>query len=151
MMSLDLPNPTVDRAGDPPYVEPLFSKQYGLLLLQDTRHILTAPFYWDKYNWLWCGAAGAGLAAMTLLDKEFAAFVQRNHNDTTDLVSRNIDPFGAEYSFGVLAGFYVGGALFDNPKARAVAQDGLAASLIASGIITPVLKISFGRARNEQG
>jgi len=150
-MSIELPARRVDAAGDPNYVEPLFSKEYGMLLLQDTRHVLTAPYYWDKKNWLWFGAASAGLAAMSLLDKEFASFVERNHNKVTDAVSRNIDPFGQEYSAGVLAGFYVGGALFDNPKARAVAQDGLAASLIASGIITPALKITFGRARHEQG
>jgi len=40
--------------------------------------------------------------------------------------------------------------VFDDPKARAVAQDGLAASLIASGMITPALKLTFGRARREQ-
>ncbi len=88
---------------------------------------------------------------MTFLDRAFSEIVQRNHNDVTDAISRNIDPFGAEYSGGVLAAFYVGGALFDNPKARAVAQDGLASTLIASGIITPSLKLMFGRSRHEQG
>jgi len=121
------------------------------LLLKDTRHVLTAPLYWEKREWLWLGAASAGLGAMTLLDKPFADFVHRNHNDATDVVARNIDPFGAEYSFGVLAAFYLEGSVFDSPKARAVAQDGLAASLIASGMITPTLKYTLGRARNEQG
>ena len=50
-----------------------------------------------------------------------------------------------------MAFFYVGGAVFDNAKARAVAQDGLAASLIASGMITPALKYAFGRARHDEG
>ena len=149
MLTLDLPENT-DSAGDPPYVEPLFSKEYGFLLLQDTGYVLTAPLHWEKREWLWFGVATVGLAGMTFLDRAFSEIVQRNHNDVTDKVARNIDPLGAQYSAVVLGGFYLEGALFDNPKARAVAQDGLASTVIASGIISPTLKLVFGRSRHEQ-
>lgn len=141
----------VDRAGDPPYLEPFFSKEYGHLLLQDVRHVFVAPADWETKQWLWAGGAIGGLAAMTLLDRSFASFIERNHNSTTDTVSYNVSRFGAEYSLGVLAAFYVGGQIFDSPKARSIAQDGVAASIIASGIITPTLKLAFGRARHDQG
>ena len=150
MVTLDLPSRREDSVGDPPYTEPLFSKEYGSLLGQDTRYVLTAPLHWEKREWLWFSVATVGLAGMTFLDRAFSEIVQRNHNDVTDAISRNIDPFGAEYSAGVLGAFYLGGALFDNPKARAVAQDGLASSLIASGIIVPTMKLTFGRSRHEQ-
>jgi len=149
MLTLDLADRT-DSVGDPPYTEPLFSKEYGSLLWQDTRYVLTSPLHWEKREWVWFSVATAGLVGMSFLDRAFSEIVQRNHNDVTDAISRNIDPFGAEYSAGVLGAFYVGGALFKNPKARAVAQDGLASTLIASGIITPSLKLAFGRSRHEQ-
>ena len=88
---------------------------------------------------------------MTLLDKSFSEFIERNHNPTTDKVSTHLSKFGAEASLVVLAGYYVGGQLWDSPKARSVAQDGIAASIIASGMITPTLKLVFGRARHDQG
>ncbi len=147
----ELPESKLDQSVDPGYVEPLFSTEYGKLLLEDTAHVLTAPFHWDRKEWLWVGASGAGLVALSFFDKSVSQFVERNHNSGTDTVARNIDPFGQEYSAGVLAAFYLGGAIFDNPKAKAVAQDGLAASLIASGLITTSLKFAFGRSRHEQG
>jgi membrane-associated phospholipid phosphatase len=146
-----VPAAKVDAAGDPSYVEPFFSKEYGHLLIDDVKHVLTAPYRWETKQWLWAGATVGGLAAMTLLDKPFSEFIERNHNPTTDTISSHVGQFGAEYSFGVLAAFYIGGQLFDSPKARAVAQDGIAASIIASGIITPTLKLAFGRARHSAG
>jgi membrane-associated phospholipid phosphatase len=57
---------------------------------------------------------------------------------------------GAEYSFVVLAGFEVTSLLDDDDvRAHAVVVDGLSSTLIASGIITPVLKYSIGRVRSN--
>src|SRR5689334_15545678 len=125
MLTLDLAERT-DSVGDPPYTEPLFSKEYGVLLWDDTGYVLTRPLHWEKREWIWFSVATVGLVGMSFLDRAFSEIVERNHNNVTDTISRNIDPFGAEYSAGVLGAFYVGGALFKNPKARAVAQDGLA-------------------------
>src|SRR6266516_924546 len=107
---------------------------------RETPGITRAIFLNCVCSFIYTRTCSAGLGVMTLLDRPFADFVQRNHNGATDVISRNIDPFGAEYSFGVLAAFYLEGSVFDSLKARAVAQDGLAASLIASGFITPTLK-----------
>src|SRR5467141_2397681 len=38
MLTLDLAD-RADSVGDPPYTEPLFSKEYGSLLWQDTRYV----------------------------------------------------------------------------------------------------------------
>jgi membrane-associated phospholipid phosphatase len=147
---MPMPVRPVDRAGDPDYVEPVFSKEYGKLLLGDVHHVLTAPFHWDARQWAWAGAAMAGLGAMTLLDRPFGDFVERSHNGTTDKISSEVARFGTEYSFVILGGYYVGGLVFDSPKARAIAQDGVAASIIASGMIAPTLKLAFGRARRAK-
>ena len=47
----------------------------------------------------------------------------------------------------ILGGFYLGGEIFKDPKAKAVALDGLSASLIASGLMDLPLKYTFGRNR----
>src|SRR5204862_5665146 len=136
LLTLDVPpkEPPVDAVGDPPWTEPLLSWQYPKLVLEDTRQVLTAPLRWTGREWLITGATCVGIGALTLFDRDVSDFIARNHNHTTDQIAKNIDPFGTTYSFGVLGAFYVGGVLFHDPKARAVSQDGLASSLIASGI-----------------
>ncbi len=155
LISLELPAEARQDlpTGDTAYTEPLFSGEYGKLLLQDTREVFTAPLRWDTKDWLTVSLAGASIAGLMFVDKPIQDFLRSHRNRTTDSISEHIAPLGAEYSAAILAGFYCGGALFDDPKARAVAQDGLAASLIASGMIAPALKATVGRARpaDDQG
>lgn len=120
----------------------------GQVLLQDARYIWRAPSRWDQSTWKDVGLISlAMVGTAAVLDRPIQNAVQRNRNRTSDKVTRVFEPFGAEYSLAVLGGFYLAGAINDDPKATAVAQDGLAASLIASGLITPVLKLAFGRSR----
>lgn len=124
---------------------------YGGLLLEDTGYILTAPMRWRYDEWRNFSLATLGiLGTVAVLDKPIRDAAQRNRNSASDRIARTFEPFGAEYSFGVLGGFYLAGVAFDDPKAVAVAQDGFAASLIASGIITPALKFAAGRSRPSQ-
>jgi membrane-associated phospholipid phosphatase len=55
--------------------------------------------------------------------------------------------FGNYYAFGALAAFDAWGELEGDTKARNVAMDGIASSIIAGGLITPALKIVVGRER----
>lgn len=129
----------------------LFCPDYGKLLLQDVGYVLTAPIRWESRDWKILGLgtlAIAGTAA--LLDKPVHEASQRVRNGTTDRAAKIFEPFGFYYSFGVLGGFYLTGAAFDNPRAMNVAQDGIASSLIAAGIITPALKFTIGRSRPRQ-
>ncbi len=58
-----------------------------------------------------------------------------------------MERLGAQYAAGVVGGFYLFGALADDETSMQVAQDGIAASLIASGIVTPAIKLVAGRSR----
>lgn len=123
----------------------------GQLLLQDARYMWHAPSQWDQGTWGDIGLAGLALVGTAaVLDRPIRNAVQRNRNPVSDKATRIFEPFGAEYSLAVLGGFYLAGAINDDPKSTAVAQDGLAASLIASGLITPALKLAFGRSRPVQ-
>ena len=123
----------------------------GQLLVQDARYVLRSPARWEQSTWQNIGLAGlAVVGTAVVLDRPIQNSVQRNRNRTSDKVTRFFEPFGAEYSLAVLGGFYLAGAINDDPKATAIAQDGLAASLIASGLITPALKLAIGRSRPAQ-
>ena len=93
------------------------------------------------------GLAALGIAGVAgLLDRPVRDEMRRHApNDSRFMLQ--VERFGSEYSLALLGGFYVAGVLGDDEKATAVAQDGLSAILIASGIITPAMKYVTGRSR----
>lgn len=132
------------RADDtPPY-------SYPSILLDDAKHVLTAPARWQKPEWQYLGLAAVGVIGVAAIADGPVRDEMARHAPNDNRFMRNIERFGAQYSVGVLGGFYLAGAIGDNETATAVAQDGLAASIIASGIITPAIKFVTGRARPRE-
>lgn len=123
---------------------------YALLLKNDAQQIATAPLRWERSDWMKLGIGVLAVGGVALLDKELRGSVKSGSNGTTRSIARAVEPFGSEYSWGVLGAFFLGGKLLDDDKAMAVAEDGLASSLIASGAITPLLKVTLGRRRPNQ-
>lgn len=116
------------------------------MLVDDVKYVVTAPSRWETREWKnlgWASLAIVGTAA--IVDRPIRDAMRRQSG--TSSFMRNVERFGAEYSAGVLGGFYLAGTLGGNDKAMAVAQDGLAASLIASAIVTPAIKFVAGRSR----
>jgi hypothetical protein len=129
------------RADDtPPYF-------YPAILLDDAKHVLTAPTRWQDREWQYLGLAAVGVIGIAAIADGPVRDEMARHAPNDNRFMRNIERFGAKYSVGVLGGFYLAGAIGNNETATAVAQDGLAASSIASGIITPAIKFVTGRAR----
>ena len=112
---------------------------------QDAVQIATAPLHWEGTDWAKFGLGVAAVGGAILLDRDLRQAVERNSTSGLVRVADAVAPFGSYYSFGVLGGFYLGGKLFQNDKALSVAQDGLAASVIAAGVISPVLKLAVSR------
>ena len=122
---------------------------YPELVVEDIKHVITAPSRWEKLEWQnlgWAALAIAGTAA--IVDRPLRDAMRRQSGNSRFM--RDIERFGAEYSAGVLGGFFLVGAVGNNDKAMAVAQDGLAASLIASGMVIPLLKYVAGRSRPRE-
>jgi membrane-associated phospholipid phosphatase len=86
-----------------------------------------------------------------LLDNRLHDASQRSRTTSRDDAAVTIQKFGAEYSFAVLGGFAVVGLAAKDRGAMNVAVDGLLASAIASGIVTPASKLAVGRARPNAG
>ena len=71
----------------------------------------------------------------------------RERGPTLGFVGDTLEGLGDGRAFVLLGGFYLAGAIGHDSKAKNVCFDGLSASLIASGIITPVLSTLVGRER----
>jgi len=122
------------------------SPSYPDLLLDDVKHVVTAPARWQAEEWKnlgWASLAVAGTAIV--IDGPLRDGMRRQPGDNSFML--NIERFGAEYSVGVIGGFYLAGKLSNNDTALLVAQDSLTASIIASGLVTPALKLVSGRSR----
>jgi len=145
MTDRDSSNHPASEAAPPP--ESLFSKDYWMLVGSDVKETFTAPAHWETRDWLIAGGVTAGIGLTMVFDKDIQQAVQRNRNSTVDSVFDAVEPFGAEYAAGVAGAFYLGGVIFKDQRAKAVALDGLSASIIASGLILQPLKYGLGRSR----
>jgi membrane-associated phospholipid phosphatase len=141
-------NVTVRADDSPPPPQP-DNLSYPNILLDDVKHVLTAPARWQEHDWQNFGLAAAGVVGVAAILDGPVRDEMRRHAPNDNHFLKVVERFGAEYSLGVLGGFYLAGAT-GNETAANVAQDGLSASIIASGIITPTIKFMTGRARPRE-
>lgn len=129
----------------------LFCRDYLHTVTYDAHYMLTAPVRWGEPEW-WTVAKDGMIVvgSMALLDKRLQDTIQSRRGARSDRIANAFEPFGQNDSFYVLGGFYLAGRVFDDPTAAAVTRDGLAASVIAGGIITPAIKVIAGRSRPKQ-
>jgi hypothetical protein len=120
---------------------------YPEILVDDVKHVLTSPTRWQEQEWQNLGLAAISVIGVAVIIDRPLRDEMRHHAPNNNDFMLKVERFGAEYSLGMLGGFYLAGAIGNNDKAAAVAQDGLAASLIASGIVTPTIKFVTDRSR----
>jgi membrane-associated phospholipid phosphatase len=124
-----------------------FSKAYVCVVWDDIKTTFTAPANWDTRDWLIAGGVAASIGTVAVFDEDIQKAVQRNRNQTTDDIFKGVQGFGSEYVPGVIGAFYLGGMVFNDPEAKAVALDATSASIIAAGLALYPLKYTVGRAR----
>jgi hypothetical protein len=125
----------------------IFSRNYVSLLTDDTRDILTAPLRWDRHDWLLAGGLLGLVAASATSDRGIKDESQETITPRRHAFTRRVQSLGSGASFVLLGAFETYGYFAEDNKAKAVAMDGLTASIIASGMITPLVKVAAGRAR----
>ena len=123
---------------------------YPEILVDDVKHVLTAPARWEQQEWQYFGVATFSVIGVAVIADRTIRDEMRRHAPNNNGFLLGIERFGAEYSLAVLGGFYLAGVAGNNDNAVSVAQDGLTASIIASGIITPTIKFITGRARPRE-
>jgi membrane-associated phospholipid phosphatase len=121
------------------------------LVVHDAGQVFSQPARWKGKDWGIFSAEVLGVGFVAIFDEKIRTVVRRGDGAVENDIASIFEPLGTWGSFLVLAGFYAGGAAAGDVKARGVALDGLAATVIASGIITPALKFTFGRSRPNAG
>ncbi len=119
---------------------------YPEILIDDVKHVVTAPARWEEAEWRQAGWASLAVVGTALVVDRPLRDEMRRHTGDNAFITQ-VERFGAQYAPAVVGGFYVVGALTDDETSIEVAQDGIAASLIASGIVTPAIKLVAGRSR----
>lgn len=125
----------------------IWTGDYLKLVLGDTGAILTAPIRWNQDEWLEAGAAVGAVGVTSVFDARIRDQVQAHRTAGEDRFMQHWQNLGSDYSFVILGGFEAWGEIGGNVRAKNVAMDGVAATIIASGLITTSLKIVIGRER----
>ncbi len=117
------------------------------LLLVDVREVLRSPEHWNREDWALFGLEVAAVVGVGAVDESLQRDVRRSRSSFEDDLAKDFRTFGNYGSFEVLGGFYIAGLLVHDQKAQETTLDGLFASGIAGGLISPLLKLVVGRVR----
>lgn len=121
---------------------------FGKRVVVDTWGIVSSPIDWNGRDWAIAGGAVAlTLTTSLVVDRRFQDESQETRNPDKDRWSGLWGQLGTFYSLGVLGAAGTYGWLADDERGVNVLVDGLEASIIASCVISPVLKYTVGRSR----
>jgi membrane-associated phospholipid phosphatase len=130
-------------AGDAPSPKP---PGFFKLVVWDFAHVLSAPAHWDAGDWaIFTGVLGA-TALVGAYDDELDDWARHTNNTWGD-VGYALEGLGDGRSFALLGAIGAGGLIFKDDTMKHVFVDGIIASGIAAGFVTPVLATAVGRAR----
>lgn len=127
------------------------SKDVANLIISDAGQVLSSPERWGRKEWSQFYLCTAGVVSLMIVDKPIYEAIQKNRSNSLDSFAGFVEEFGAFPSFGIMGGFYAAGLMYNDSKAKAVAVDAFASSLVGAGIITTSLKIVTGRSRPRNG
>ena len=116
-------------------------------LRDDLRALVLAPTEWRGREWGRLGLGVGLVVASSALDEPIHSALDQGHSSEVDRVADGLRPLGQEAGIALFAGAWAVGKATHRPKWVALGQDGLEASLIASGLIVPALKSISGRPR----
>ena len=118
------------------------------LLLDDTKHVISAPARWDGSDWMTVGLSVAAVVGTgLLLDGSVDRFMVNHANASWDRDAKAIQNLGSTPSVVIAVGTYVAGIAFKNPEVRATGIDTMVAMGLAQLLLTIPLKVAVGRSR----
>lgn len=155
-----VPPPETELCEDEPVADPAAEGEpetqasppgIGTIALKDAGYVLGSPIRWNGKSWLAFTGAAAGVVALGFaFDVPARNKTQSHQTAALDDLTKVFEPFGQEYSLAVIGAYGIAGFVFRDPDARDIAVDAAMASILASGIITPVLKQLIGRSRPDE-
>jgi membrane-associated phospholipid phosphatase len=120
------------------------------LAVHDAKEVVTAPARASSETWKKAAIVTGAVLATSALDESVQEFARDHQSDGASDASEVITPFGGRYSDRVMIGFLGYGLLGRNERAKTVAFDAFVSSVIASKVVTPVLKAAVGRNRPNE-
>ncbi|MCB1033293.1 MAG: phosphatase PAP2 family protein [Acidobacteria bacterium] len=141
------PKPILDHSWEevPSQLDP-FHRRLAL----DVWDLVRKPARMDRRQWLRLGAGALAVGAVSLLDDQIRDSVRDGGQGSRDLAT-TVRPIGREAGLVFLGVSWMAGKTFDKPRLRAMATDGMEATLLSAGLVTPALKTLFGRDRPRSG
>ena len=118
--------------------------------VRDARSLAAAPLHWDRAAWERFGEGTAVVVALYATDKQTSDRAARQRSSSTDQFAKTLTPFGGHRALEISALMIAAGAGTHNDTLRDAGRDSLQSELFAAGIVTPLLKRAFGRARPIQ-
>jgi membrane-associated phospholipid phosphatase len=113
---------------------------------EDTKHVLTSSFHWNQQDIITFTILSIGTFELMLADRDIQDLVQDHKNSTTNKISKWTDRYTKRMANLTMGGFYLGGFLFRNEKAKETALMCLESVALAEGI-TEGIKHLVGRTR----
>lgn len=118
------------------------------LLLDDTKHVITAPARWDGSDWMTAGLSVAAVVGTgLLLDSSVDRFMVNHANASWDRDAKAVQTLGGTASVLIAGGTYLAGIAFKNPEVRATGIDTMVTMGVAQIMIALPLKLLVGRSR----
>jgi undecaprenyl-diphosphatase len=126
------------------------AKREVVRYVRDAKGLATAPLHWDREEWARFGEGTVAVVAVYATDRQTSGFVQRHRSSSTDRFAKDITPFGGHRALQISVLMIAAGAGIHDPAMRDAGRDSFEAELLAAGVVTPLLKRAFGRARPIQ-
>ena len=126
---------------------PITTKALTQRTLHDAKDIMTASARWRLHEWARFGEGLALVVAMYPRDTTISNMLARNHSRLGDRYLHAVTHLGGGYgqdlTFAVIAGAY----FTHDQRLMDTGIEALESSLLAAGVVTPVIKEAAGRAR----
>lgn len=113
----------------------------------DVKSLATAPIQWKSAEWKRFAEGVGAVAVVMLADKKLEEDIQRNRTSFTDSVAKHVTPFGGGRGLQASVVMLGAGYFIHDERLLAAGHDALESQLWAAGVVTPLLKVAFGRAR----
>jgi membrane-associated phospholipid phosphatase len=124
---------------------------YPRRILVDLGDLVTGPARLDGAGWRRFGLGLAAVGVAAALDDSARTAVQDHRSAGTDRFARAVRPLGQLGAVALVGGAWIAGRASDHATLAAVGKDGVEASLLAAGLLAPVLERVSGRARPDTG
>ncbi len=118
--------------------------------VQYAKSLALAPLRWDRKTWTRFAEGTAIVVALYETDRQTSDRVQQNRTSSTDQFAKTLTPFGGQRALDLSVLMIAAGAGMRDTNLRDAGRDSLESELWAAGVVTPLLKRAFGRARPIQ-